>query len=27
MDRKEIGAKTARGGFANEKIICKKFNS
>jgi hypothetical protein len=27
MDRKELGSKTAKGGFANEKSICKKFNS
>jgi len=22
-----LGSKTAKGGFANEKAICKKFNS
>lgn len=27
MDKKELGSKIARGGFANEKAICKKFNS
>lgn len=27
MDKKELGSKTAKGGFANEKSICKKFNS
>lgn len=27
MDRKELGSKTAKGGFANEHSICKKFNS
>src|SRR3990172_3690465 len=27
MDKKELGSKTAKGGFANEKGICKKFNS
>lgn len=27
MNKKEIGSKTAKGGFANEKIICEKFNS
>ena len=26
MDKKELGSKTAKGGFANEKSICKKFN-
>ncbi len=27
MDKTELGSKTARGGFANEKAICRKFNS
>lgn len=27
MNKKELGSKTAKGGFANEKSICKKFNS
>ncbi len=27
MNKKEIGSMTAKGGFANEKSICKKFNS
>lgn len=27
MDKRELGSKTAKGGFANEKNICKKFNS
>ncbi|MBI5748890.1 MAG: type II restriction endonuclease [Nitrospinae bacterium] len=27
MDKKELGSMTAKGGFANEKSICKKFNS
>lgn len=27
MNRTELGSKTAKGGFANEKAICKKFNS
>ena len=27
MDKRELGSKTAKGGFANEKSICKKFNS
>ena len=27
MDKKELGSKTAKGGFANEKVICEKFNS
>lgn len=27
MDRREIGSKTAKGGFANERTICEKFNS
>ncbi|MFQ3573700.1 MAG: hypothetical protein SNJ53_03605 [Thermodesulfovibrionales bacterium] len=27
MDKKELGSKTAKGGFANEKSICEKFNS
>jgi len=27
MDKKDLGSKTAKGGFANEKSICKKFNS
>lgn len=27
MDKKEFGSKTAKGGFANERNICKKFNS
>jgi len=26
MNKKEIGSMTAKGGFANEKSICKKFN-
>lgn len=26
MDKTELGSKTAKGGFANEKAICKKFN-
>ena len=25
--RRQIGSRTAKGGFANEKEICKKFNS
>ncbi|PIU66428.1 MAG: type II restriction endonuclease [Armatimonadetes bacterium CG07_land_8_20_14_0_80_40_9] len=27
MDRTKLGSKTAKGGFANEKAICKKFNA
>jgi len=27
MDKTELGSKTAKGGFANEKTICKKFNA
>jgi hypothetical protein len=27
MDKKELGSKTAKEGFANEKVICGKFNS
>ena len=27
MDKRELGSKTAKGGFANEKVICGKFNS
>jgi len=27
MDKTELGSKTAKGGFANEKAICKKFNA
>jgi len=27
MDKRELGSKTAKGGFANEKAICKKFNA
>jgi len=27
MDKTELGSKTAKGGFANEKAICRKFNS
>jgi hypothetical protein len=27
MNKKEIGSATAKGGFANEKAICKKFNA
>jgi len=27
MDKKELGSKTAKGGFANEQTICRKFNS
>lgn len=27
MDKKELGSKTAKGGFANEKAICEKFNA
>ena len=27
MNKKELGSKTAKGGFANEKAICRKFNS
>lgn len=23
----ELGSQTAKGGFANEKVICKKFNN
>jgi hypothetical protein len=26
MNKTIIGSKTAKGGFANEKAICKKFN-
>ncbi len=26
MNKTELGSKTAKGGFANEKAICKKFN-
>jgi len=27
MNKTKLGSKTAKGGFANEKIICRKFNS
>lgn len=27
MDKVELGSKTAKGGFENEKTICKKFNA
>jgi hypothetical protein len=27
MNKSELGSKTAKGGFANEKAICKKFNA
>ncbi len=27
MNRTKLGSKTAKGGFANEKKICKKFNN
>jgi hypothetical protein len=27
MNKTELGSKTAKGGFANEKAICKKFNA
>ena len=27
MKKTELGSKTAKGGFANEKAICRKFNS
>jgi hypothetical protein len=27
MDKKDLGSKTAKGGFANEKAICEKFNN
>jgi len=27
MNKSEVGSKTAKGGFANEKAICKKFNA
>lgn len=27
MNKTELGSKTAKGGFANEKAICRKFNS
>jgi len=27
MNKIELGSKTAKGGFANEKAICRKFNS
>ena len=27
MNRADLGSKTAKGGFANEKVICRKFNS
>jgi len=27
MDKTELGSKTAKGGFANEKAICEKFNA
>jgi hypothetical protein len=27
MKKSELGSKTAKGGFANEKAICKKFNA
>jgi len=27
MNKKDIGSATAKGGFANEKVICKKFNA
>jgi len=27
MNKSELGSKTAKGGFANEKAICRKFNS
>lgn len=25
--KQKLGSKTARGGFANEKVICRKFNN
>jgi hypothetical protein len=27
MNKKELGSKTAKGGFANEQAVCRKFNS
>jgi hypothetical protein len=27
MNKTELGSKTAKGGFTNEKAICKKFNA
>jgi len=27
MNKSKLGSKTAKGGFANEKAICKKFNN
>jgi hypothetical protein len=27
MNKSELGSKTAKGGFANKKAICKKFNA
>lgn len=27
MNKKKLGSKTAKGGFANEKFICEKFNN
>lgn len=27
MDKMKLGSMTARGGFANEKSICQKFNN
>jgi hypothetical protein len=27
MNKTELGSKNAKGGFANEKAICKKFNA
>lgn len=27
MNKTKLGSKTAKGGFANEKDICKKFNN
>ncbi|NMG83308.1 MAG: hypothetical protein GIS02_03775 [Methanosarcinales archaeon] len=27
MDKSEIGSATAKGGFANERVVCEKFNN
>jgi len=27
MNKAKLGSRTAKGGFANEKTICKKFNN
>lgn len=27
MDKSELGSRTAKGGFANERAVCKKFNA